>query len=91
MPPAPLSQSSYAKTLIEQSNEARKSFDRIKADLKRTQRKYYDINSRDLHVPDGKQVYVSLPPPSSTEKGATTRFIRRYDGPLFVDVRICYS
>ena len=67
MPPAPLSQSSYAKTLIKRSNEARKSFDRIKADLKRTQREYYDINSRDLHVPDGKRSYVRLPPPSSTE------------------------
>ena len=83
MPPAPLSQSSYAKTLIKRSNEARKSFDRIKADLKRTQREYYDINSRDLHVPDGKRVYVRLPP-SSTEKGAATRFIRRYDGPFLV-------
>ena len=84
MPPAPLSQSSYAKTLVKRSNEARKSFDRIKADLKRTQRGYYDINSGDLHVPDGKRVYVRLPPPSSTEKGAATRFIRRYDGPFLV-------
>ena len=84
MPPAPLSQSSYAKTLIKRSNEARKSFDRIKADLKRTQREYYDVNSRDLHVPDGKRVYVRLPPPSSTEKGAATRSIRRYDGPFLV-------
>lgn len=42
IPTAPLSQSSHAKT---QSNEARKSFDRIKADLKRTQREYYDTNS----------------------------------------------
>ena len=84
MPPASLSQSSYAKALIQRANEARKSFGRIKADLKRTQREYYDINSRDLHVPDGKRVYVHLPPPSSTEKGAATRFIRRYDGPFLV-------
>ena len=42
------------------------------------------MTSRDLHVPDGKRVYVRLPPPSSTEKGAATRFIRRCDGPFLV-------
>ena len=56
----------------------------INADLKRTQRKYCDINSRDVYVPDGKRVYVRLPTPSSTEKGAAIRFIRRYDGPFLV-------
>ena len=82
--PAPLSQSSYAKELIKRSTEARKNFDRIKADLKRSQREYYDMNSRDLHVPDGKRVSVRLPPPSSTPKGAATRFLRRYNGPFLV-------
>ena len=33
MPPAPLSQSSYAKTVVKRSNDVRKSFDRIKEDL----------------------------------------------------------
>lgn len=84
MPLASLSQSSYAKTLVKRSNEARKSFHRIKADLKRTQRECYDINLRDLHVPDRKRVYVRLPPPSSTETGAAIRFIRSYDGPFLV-------
>ena len=84
MPPAPLSQASFAKELIKRSTEARKTFDRIKADLKRTQREYYDMHSRDLHVPDGKRVFVRLPPPSSTVKGAATRFLRRYDGPFLV-------
>ena len=84
LPPAPLSQASYAKELIKRSIEARKNFDRIKADLKRTQREYYDMHFRDLNVPDGKIVYVRLPPPSSTVKGAATRFIRRYDGPFLV-------
>ncbi|KAL9981137.1 hypothetical protein ACROYT_G009801 [Oculina patagonica] len=84
LPPAPLSQSSYARELIKRSIAARKNFDRIKADLKRTQREYYDMNSRDLHVPDGKRVFVRLPPPSSTAKGAASRFIRRYDGPFLV-------
>ncbi|KAL9951307.1 hypothetical protein ACROYT_G043949 [Oculina patagonica] len=82
LPPAPLSQSSYARELIKRSIAARKNFDRIKADLKRTQREYYDMNSRDLHVPDGKRVFVRLPPP--TAKGAASRFIRRYDGPFLV-------
>ena len=84
LPPAPLSQSSYAKELIKRSIEARKNFDRIKADLKRSQREYYDMNSRDLHIPDGKRVFVRLPPPSSTPKGAATRFLRKYDGPFLV-------
>ena len=37
MPPAPLVQSTYAKTLVKLSSEAHKFFDGIKADLKRTQ------------------------------------------------------
>ena len=36
LPPAPLSQSSYFKELIKRFIEARKNFDRIKADLKRS-------------------------------------------------------
>ena len=84
LPPAPLAQASYAKELLKRSIEARKNFDRIKADLKRTQREYYDMHSRNLHVPYGKRVFVRLPPPSSTVKGAATCFIRRYDGPFLV-------
>ena len=84
LPPAPLAQASYAKELLKRLIEARKNFDRIKADLKRTQRESYDMHSRNLHVPDGKIVFVRLPPPSSTVKGAATRFIRRYDGPFLV-------
>ena len=84
LPPAPLSQSSYAKELIKRSIEARKNFDRIKGDLKRSQREYYDMNSRDLHIPDGKRVFVRLPPPRSTPKGAATRLLRKYDGPFLV-------
>ena len=85
LPPAPLSQTSYAKELIKRSIEERKkNFDRIKDDLKRSQREYYDIHSRDLHVPDGKRVFVRLPPPSSTPKGAATHFLRKYDGPFLV-------
>lgn len=42
------------------------------------------MHSRDLHVPDGKRVFVRPPPPSPNVKGAATRFIRRYDGPFIV-------
>lgn len=72
LPPAPLSQSSYARELIERSIETRKSFDRIKVDLKRSQREYCDMISRDLHIPDVKRVCVPLPPPSSTPKEAAS-------------------
>lgn len=42
------------------------------------------MNSRDRHVPDGKRVFVRLPPPSSTSKGAATCFLRKYDGSFLV-------
>ena len=42
------------------------------------------MHSRNPYVPDKKRVFVRLPPPSSTVKGAVTRFIRRYDGPFLV-------
>ena len=42
------------------------------------------ICTRDLHVPDGKRVFVRLPPPSSTPKGVATRFLRKYDGRFLV-------
>ena len=64
--------------------EAQKQFNSIKGDMKRTQREYYDKSSRELHIPEGKQVYVRRPPPSSQPKGSATRFIRRFDGPYIV-------
>ena len=42
------------------------------------------MHSRDLHVPEGKRVFVRLPPPSSTANGEATRFLRKYDGPYLV-------
>ena len=42
------------------------------------------MHSRNLHVPDGKRVFVRLPPPRSTPKGAATHFVRKYDGPFLV-------
>ena len=64
--------------------EAHKQFNNIKADMKRTQREYYDKSSRELNTAEGKQVYVRRPPPSSQPKGSATRFIRRFDGPYIV-------
>ena len=58
LPPLSLPRASYAKELIKRSIEAQKQFDKIKADLKRAQREYYDMHSRDLHVPEGKRVFV---------------------------------
>ena len=52
-----------------------------KADVKRTPREYYDKSSRELHIPEGKQVCVRRPPPRSRPKGSATRLIRRFDGP----------
>lgn len=83
MPPAPATCNLYMQR---HSSNAQTKFvnpsiglKQINADLKRTQRKHCDINSRDVRVPEGKRVYVRLPPSRSTEKGAATRIIRRYD------------
>ena len=70
--------------LIARLCEAQKQFNTIKADLYRTQREYYDKSSRDLAIPEGQEVYVRRPPPSSQPKGSATRFIRRFDGSYIV-------
>jgi len=56
----------------------------MKADMKRTQREYYDKSSRERNIAEGKHVYVGRPPRSSQPKGSATRFIRRFDGPYKV-------
>ena len=66
--------------------EAKKQFNTIKADLKWTQREYYHNSSRNLAIPEGKEVYVRRPPLSSQPKGSASRFVRRFDGP-YVDLR----
>ena len=78
------SRSTYAEQLVSRMREAQKQFNSIKADMKRTQREYYDKSSRELNIAEGKQVYVRRPPPSSQPKGSATRFIRRFDGPYTV-------
>ena len=79
-----LPRSTFAEQLVSGMQEAQKQFNRNKADMKRTQREYYDKSSRELHIPQGKQVYVRRPPPSSQPKGSATRFISRFDGPYIV-------
>ena len=84
VPVETLSRSTYAEQLVSRMCEAQKLFNSIKADMKRTQREYYDKSSRELNIAEGKQVYVRRPPPSSQPKGLATRFIRRFDGPYTV-------
>ena len=84
VPVETLSKSTYAEQLVSRMCEAQKLFNSIKADMKRTQREYYDKSSRELNIAEGKQVYVRRPPPSSQPKGSATRFIRRFDGPYTV-------
>ena len=84
LPVETLPRSTYAEQLVSRMQEAQKQFNSIKADTKRIQREYYDKSSRELHIPEGKQVYVRRPPPSSQPKGSATRFIRRFDGPYIV-------
>ena len=84
LPGESLSRSTYAEQLVSRMREAQKQFNSIKADMKRTQREYYDKSSREVNIAEGKQVYVRRPPPSSQPKGSATRFIRRFDGPYTV-------
>ena len=81
LPVETLSRSAYAEQLVSRMCEAQKLFNSTKADMKRSQREYYDKSSRDKA--EGKQVYVR-PPPSLQPKGSVTRFIRRFDGPYTV-------
>lgn len=84
LPPATLSRNAFAEQLVSRLCEAQKQFNTIKADLKRTQREYYDKSSRDLAVTEGKEVYARRPPPSSQPEGSATRFRRRFDKPYIV-------
>ena len=61
--------------------DAQKLFNGNKADMKRTQREYYDKSSRELNIVEGKQVYFRRPPPSSQPKQPATQFIHRFDSP----------
>ena len=72
VPVETLSRNTYAEQLVSHMSEAQKLFNSIKADMKRTQREYYDKSSRELHISEGKQVYVRRPPPSSQPKGSAT-------------------
>ena len=96
MPPVPLSQSSYVKTLVKWTNEARKSFERIQADKKSAQREYYDINSRDLYVHDGNEFMFAFllrvqqknePLPVLSEDIIDLSLLLV----MFMDARICYT
>ena len=63
--PAALSRNAYAEQLVSRLCEAQKQFNTIKADLQRTQGECYDKSSRDLAIPEEKEVYVRRPSHSS--------------------------
>ena len=56
LPVESLSINTYAEQLVSRMCEAQKQFNSIKADMKRTQRKYYDKSSREFNIAEGKQV-----------------------------------
>ena len=63
--PAALSRNAYAEQLVSRLCEAQKQFNTIKADLQRTQGEYYHKSSRDLAIPEEKELYVRRPSHSS--------------------------
>ena len=69
--------------LVARMKQAHTQFLQIKSDLRRHQRELYDLSSRDIHIPDGKLVYMrkdNIPSPA----GHASRFIRNFDGPYIV-------
>ena len=81
LPPEKISHSKYAAQLIVKMHETQKRFYQMKADLKKFQKDVYDRSCRDLHIPEGKRVYVKHP---RGKQGQATKFIRRFDGPYIV-------
>ncbi|MEL7328204.1 MAG: hypothetical protein AAGK13_22625, partial [Pseudomonadota bacterium] len=58
LPPDRLPADIFAQRLLLNMKDAHKQFTAIKSDLRRHQRELYDTAARNLHVPDGKIVYV---------------------------------
>ena len=83
LPPDALPADHYAQQLIAKMTDAQDNFSNIKSDLRRRQRELYDAASRDLHIPDGKLVYVRKDCLASGSN-KVSRFIRNYDGPYLV-------
>ena len=82
LPPNSLPADHYAQQLIARMKDAHTHFREIKSDLRRRQREIYDTASRDLHIPDGKLVYVRNDIQSAS--GKVSRFLRNFDGPYLV-------
>ena len=83
LPLYPLPADHYAHNLVSHMQQAHEQFCNIKADLRRRQRELYDISSRDLHVPDGKIVYMRKESAPS-KRGQKTSFLRNFDFPFIV-------
>ena len=71
----------YAHHLVARMQQAHEQFRAIKADLR--QRELGDIASHDLHMPDGKLVYLRRESAPS-KSGQKSRFVRNFDGPFIV-------
>ena len=78
----------YAENLVSRLSDAKKQFDCIKADLRRSQREHYDQNVRYLQVRVGMCVYIRRPFPATQLQGLTPRFTHRFDGPFVVQGHI---
>ena len=84
LPSKSLSQQTYVENQVSRLSDAKKEFDRIKADLQRSQQERYDQNAHNLQVHDGMRVCVHRPPPSAQPQGLSPRFRRCFDGPFIV-------
>ena len=83
LPPDVLPADPYAQELIAKMKDEQENFSTIKSALCFHQRELYDAASCDLHIPDGKLVYVQKDClPSGSNK--VSHFIRNYDGPYLV-------
>ena len=86
LPPDTLPADHYAQQLVARMKDTQDNFCNIMSDLHRCQHKIYDSASQDLHIPNGKLVYVRkdcLP----FGPNIIPRFICNYDGPYLV---ICH-
>eukprot|EP00794_Sanderia_malayensis_P002801 gene2801-biopygen2307 len=81
LPSHPLPADHYANNLLKNLKDAHTQFSHIKSDLRRRQRELYDSSSRDIHVQEGKIVFLRK---DSTPSGSVSRFVQNFDGPFVV-------
>lgn len=87
-PTAPTSRNEYAEHLVQRTSEAHRLFSSITSDLRRRQRDYYDLGSRQRNFQIGQKVLVRKPPSSNAERGLSSKLVRRYTGPFKIIERL---